>query len=89
MNKSMMLHDSSLRKNEQISHCTHTFFSPDCGALLAPDHGSVDMSSGRALGDVAVYACDTGYQLKGSDRRTCLPIGNWSLSAPQCELWSK
>ena len=37
---------------------------------------------------VAVYQCDSGYQLEGSMRRECKADGQWSLPEPVCVISS-
>ena len=32
----------------------------------------------------AIYKCDHGYELLGSEQTTCLPTGRWSNSPPSC-----
>ena len=33
---------------------------------------------------VAVFECDNGFNLIGTDMRTCLNMGEWSGQSPQC-----
>ncbi|XP_062518038.1 sushi, von Willebrand factor type A, EGF and pentraxin domain-containing protein 1-like isoform X5 [Corticium candelabrum] len=49
-----------------------------CPELRDPAHGEVNVAY-----NVAIYSCDRGYQLKGSNRRTC-EYGVWSGSQPEC-----
>ena len=35
-------------------------------------------------GDTCSFTCDTGYELTGSDTRTCQSNGNWSGSNVTC-----
>jgi len=54
-----------------------------CDNLQSPPNGSIlSCSSGRAgvgyEGDTCGFACDTGYELTGSDNRTCQSDGSWS-----------
>ncbi len=58
--------------------------SPD---LRAPDNGSVDRTRGMP-GDVATYACTSGYVLAGnggSNTRRCQADGTWTGTEPTCE----
>ncbi len=63
----------------------------DCRALMAPSNGAVDTSSGTTFMMTATYTCNTGYNIVGSESRTCGasgtsgPIGVWSSTAPVCE----
>ncbi|XP_064386240.1 P-selectin-like isoform X2 [Halichondria panicea] len=64
----------------------------DCGALMAPSNGAVDTSSGTTFMMTATYTCNTGYNIVGSESRTCGasitngPTGVWSPAAPVCEI---
>ena len=35
-------------------------------------------------GDICSFTCDTGYELTGSDTRTCQSDGSWSGSDDMC-----
>ena len=62
----------------------------DCRPL-AIANGIVDTSSGTTFGSTATYTCNTGYNIVGSEIRTCGasitsgPTGVWSPAAPVCE----
>ena len=47
-----------------------------------PANGNVSCSSGRSgvgyEGDTCSFTCDSGYELTGSDSRTCQSDGSWS-----------
>ena len=53
-----------------------------CDPLEAPMNGAV--TDDRRCGSSALYSCNSGYQLSGSDTRYCLKSGNWSDEAPTC-----
>ena len=55
-----------------------------CPALSDPENGAVSIT-GTGVGDTATYTCNSGYELSGSDTRTCQSNGEWSGSAPTCE----
>ena len=55
-----------------------------CPALSDPENGAVS-TTGTEIGDTATYTCNSGYELSGSDSRTCQLNGEWSGSAPTCE----
>lgn len=55
---------------------------PDCGILLQPANGEV-VVSGTHLGDQALYRCDTGYSLQGTNTLVC-QIAGWSHDPPTC-----
>lgn len=64
--------------------CVPVPCSPD---LTAPANGTVDRTAG-VYGDVATYACGTGYTLSGALTRTCQADGTWSGAAPTCTMAS-
>jgi len=59
-----------------------------CNDLLTPSNGGVSCSSGREgvgyEGDTCSFTCNTGFELTGSDIRTCQSNGNWSGMATLC-----
>ncbi|XP_064386320.1 CUB and sushi domain-containing protein 1-like isoform X2 [Halichondria panicea] len=73
------------------------FCSPvDCGPPTNPSNGAVDKSTGTTFMMTATYTCNTGYNIVGSESRTCgvngtsgattLTDGVWSPAAPTCEI---
>ena len=61
----------------------------ECTNLSIPANGRIELcSSGRAgvgfEGDNCSYTCNTGYELTGSDTRTCQSNGSWSVSDVVC-----
>ncbi len=66
-----------------------------CGPLTIITNGAVDTSSGTTFMMTATYTCDTGYNIVGSESRTCGASGTseatragdgvWSPTAPVCE----
>ena len=42
-------------------------------------------SSGKPIGTVAAYSCDTSHVLIGNNTRTCHGDGTWSGTEPTCE----
>ena len=81
---------SSWAKNNYVFYITATSMKLiiviDCGPLTAPSKGQVNTSSGTIFGSTAMYTCDTGYTLSGSQTRTCEAGGNWSSIDPVCIL---
>eukprot|EP00117_Sycon_ciliatum_P039828 scpid16353/ scgid29370/ CUB and sushi domain-containing protein 3; CUB and sushi multiple domains protein 3 len=57
----------------------------DCGSLVNPDNGAVTVSS-TTYGSSASYNCNNGYSLSGDVYRVCQANGQWSGSAPACQL---
>ena len=60
-----------------------------CDDLSAPANGEImSCSSGRVgvgyEGDTCSFTCNTGYELTGSDIRTCQSDGSWSSSDDVC-----
>ena len=63
-----------------------------CPVLSAPQNGTIDCSLGDDgqpnPGDFCLFACDDGFVLSRSDRRTCLESGAWSGLETACrEGW--
>ena len=40
--------------------------------------------TGTAVGDTANYSCEPGYQLEGSETRTCQNTSDWTGNHPIC-----
>ena len=61
--------------------CTY-FTIVNCLVLNNPENGIIDCSLGDdgvvSYEDVCSFACNTGYELIGSDTRTCQSNGSWS-----------
>ncbi|XP_064386496.1 sushi, von Willebrand factor type A, EGF and pentraxin domain-containing protein 1-like isoform X2 [Halichondria panicea] len=56
----------------------------DCGSLDAPSNGTVKTSSGTTFMMTATYTCNTGYNIVGSDTRTCRADRIWTPEVPTC-----
>ena len=60
-----------------------------CEILSTPSDGRMLCSSGRVgvgyEGDTCNFTCNTGYELTGSDNRTCQSNGSWSGSEALCK----
>ena len=60
-----------------------------CDDLFLPKNGDiVSCSSGKVgvgyEGDTCSFTCNTGYELTGSDTRTCQSDGSWSGTDGVC-----
>ena len=55
-----------------------------CPTLSNPSNGRVDQRDNRP-GAIALYTCNSGYELVGQSSRTCQNNGQWSGDAPTCE----
>ncbi|XP_065903516.1 CUB and sushi domain-containing protein 1-like isoform X2 [Dysidea avara] len=59
-----------------------------CVNLSIPSNGEMSCSFGRVgvgyEGDTCSFTCNTGYELTGSDNRTCRSNGNWSGDDTAC-----
>ena len=58
--------------------------SVSCIPLDGPDNGVIDCT-GSVYGDTCAFTCDDGYELTGSDTRTCQSDGNWNGTEAECE----
>ena len=65
-----------------------TTFSVSCPSLTHPNNGTITCSLGDDgvpfYEDTCSFTCNTGYELTGSDTRTCQSDGNWSGSDDVC-----
>ena len=61
-----------------------------CPVLSNPNNGrmtcSVENDGVSFNGDTCSFTCNTGYELTGSDTRTCQSDGSWSGSKTFCTL---
>ena len=69
--------------------CKLYFFSVvSCPSLTDPNNGVVNCSLGddgvSSYEDTCSFTCYTGYELTGSDTRTCQSDGSWSDSDVTC-----
>ena len=59
-----------------------------CSILNSPVNGVINCSLGDdgvfSYEDICSFTCNTGYELTGSDTRTCQSNGNWSGSDVMC-----
>ena len=60
-----------------------------CPSLTDPSNGMINCSLGDdgvpSYEDICSFACNTGYELTGSDTRTCQSDGNWRGSSDVCK----
>ena len=64
--------------------CRHFISSVSCGILDGPDNGAINCT-GSVYEDTCSFTCDYGYELTGSDTRTCQSNGSWSGDETVCE----
>ena len=66
----------------------HPLLTVLCESLSDPNNGSVNCSLGDdgvpSFEDTCSFTCNTGYELTGSDTRTCQSDGSWSGSDGVC-----
>ena len=55
----------------------------DCGELSLTN-GKVSYRHSTAYNSAATYSCNAGYDLIGTNTRTCSVSGDWSGSPPTC-----
>ena len=72
----------------QDVHILVLIFIVQCTELAAPMNGMAFCSptngSMFSYEDACNFTCDTGYELTGSDTRTCQSDGSWSGSEATC-----
>jgi len=78
--------------NKHTLFCKHTFISVvlctllpglPCEGIMSPPHGRMNCS-GLVTNDTCLFACDAGYELQGSEKRTCLNSSNWDGQQASC-----
>ena len=57
----------------------------DCGSLIAPTNGTVDLSGGTVYQSIAYYSCNVRHKLSGTATRICQADGTWSGNPPTCD----
>ena len=79
----------SSKIEDLLSNC-ELYISPtaDCGNGLSIEHGHV-VHSTTTFGSVAVFHCDSGYQIQGHNQTTCLANASWSYFANSCRTTGK
>ena len=71
-------------------YCNFSLFEDiRCDNLLSPANGEIVACSSGTIGvgyegDTCNFTCDIGYELTGSDTRTCQSDGIWSGSDDVC-----
>ena len=61
----------------------YIYTTETCSQLSDPANGIVRWT-GLTTGSLAVYICDSGYELSGEQIRTCMSNGMWSGQEPTC-----
>ena len=57
-----------------------------CPVLQSPSYGSISVIlDNPEPGDTVTFTCNDGYNLLGSDSRTCLSTGLWSGETVTCQ----
>ena len=62
-----------------------TYIAIDCENPEYPINGHVTILDGTRLGAKVWYACDVGYDLVGSEFRTCGEDEQWVPLLPKCK----
>ena len=66
----------------------HFIKDTQCDNLQTPDNGNAYCTSGKVgvgyTGDTCSFTCNIGYELTGSDTRTCQSDGSWNGSDNNC-----
>ena len=69
---------------------THYYiYVVNCSSLDNPNNGMIACSLGddgvSSYEDICSFTCNTGYELTGSDTRTCQSNGSWNGTESMCE----
>ena len=71
-----------------IALCLLSLIIVSCPSLTDPNNGTITCSLGDdgvpSYEDTCSFTCNTGYELTGSDTRTCQSDGSWSGSDDVC-----
>ena len=65
-------------------HYTLLFVVVRCEDLDDPANGSVSLNN-TSVGSLAVYMCETNFELFGGNVRICQPNGEWNSTSPTCQ----
>ena len=72
--------------SSRLSNICHILVQ--CPSLADPNNGVINCSLGDdgvpSYEDTCSFTCNTGYELTGSDTRTCQSDGSWSDSDNVC-----
>ncbi|XP_067016838.1 sushi, von Willebrand factor type A, EGF and pentraxin domain-containing protein 1-like isoform X2 [Acropora muricata] len=61
----------------------------DCGKLHTPEKAKKLVETGTGLNDRVIFECsEKGYEIRGSETRSCLENDTWSGVATSCEIIS-
>ena len=64
-----------------LFHCVEY----SCATLESPNHGEMACNSSfLRIGTTCTFSCLPGYDLEGSQQRTCLPSVSWSGNITRC-----
>ncbi|XP_078370477.1 uncharacterized protein LOC144654268 isoform X2 [Oculina patagonica] len=58
-----------------------------CEAIMAPPHGRMNCS-GLVTNETCWFTCEDGYDIQGSENRTCLNSSEWSGQQASCNVKS-
>ena len=56
----------------------------ECEILEQPTNGVLFYTDQQFYNSLAIFDCDTDFNLIGTDRRTCQENGEWTGQSPQC-----
>jgi len=65
----------------------HTTCQPvPCSKLNKPENGTVAVTSNPVYEDIAMFECDSSFELLGEANLTCNASGQWDHNTPVCEM---
>ena len=71
--------------HKSFTPCVYLVLLVSCPSLDNPSNGTVSCSLGDdGVPSTCSFTCDTGYELTGSDTRTCHSDGSWNGSIAMC-----
>ena len=85
---SCLTKENSVQTIDLLLLCLTLPADQTCALLVDPYNGKVHQT-GRYYGDRAIYTCDPGHQIVGTEERVCQDSGVWSASEPYCKKKGK
>ena len=82
----LKIQEKKLNKMKNNLICYYVSIA-QCPMLTAPENGMISCAgTGGDVGDTCTISCDDGYDLSGSETRTCQDDGSWSGTDAVCAI---
>ena len=84
----LLVGEVSVCYNKNLDFMQYIKYTVQCAELINPANGIISCSlinsSSFSYEDTCSFTCNTGYELTGSDTRTCQSDGSWNGSDVSC-----